>query len=187
MKKWKEINLVDDHNMLKKLSRYSLVILIASVIILQVIIGIMQAFFQFSKAPFPLDIKHIFIELISFVALFMMILIIHEAIHGIFFKLFDPNARIKFGYQTGMVYTSSPGSRYTRNQYIVIALMPCLIISLALIALFPIVVPHLALFDILTATHLSTCIGDFYLINQLLKAPKDVKVEDTKKGITLYL
>lgn len=135
----------------------------------------MQAFYQFSKASIPLDIKHIFIELISFVALFMMILIIHEANHGIFFKLFDPNPRIKFGYQTGMVYTSSPGSRYKRNQYIVIALMPCLIISLVLIALFPIVVPHSSLFDILTAAHLSTCIGDFYLINQLLKAPKDVK------------
>ena len=187
MKIWKEINLVDDQKTLKKLSRYSLVILIVSVLILQVIIGIMQAFYQFSKTLIPLDIKHIVIELINFVALFIMILIIHEAIHGIFFKLFDSNARIKFGYQTGMVYTSSPGSRYTRNQYIVIALMPCLIISLALIALFPIVVPHSSLFDILTATHLSTCIGDFYLINQLLKAPKDVKVEDTKKGITLYL
>ena len=187
MKKWKEINLVDDHNTLKKLSRYSLVIIIASVIILQVIIGIMQAFYQFSKASIPLDIKQIFIELISFVALFMMILIIHEAIHGIFFKLFNPTASVKFGYQTGMVYASSPGSRYTRTQFIVIALMPCLIITLTLIALFPIAVPHLALFDILTATHLSTCIGDFYLINQLLKAPKDVMVEDTEKGITLYL
>lgn len=162
MKKWKEINLVDDQNTVKKLSRYSLIILIASVIILQVIIGIMQAFYQFSKASIPLDNKHIFIELISFVVLFMMILIIQEAIHDIFFKLFNPNARIKLGYQTGMVYTSSPGSRYKRHQYIVIALMPCLIISLALISLFPIVVPHSSLFDTLTATHLSTCIGDLY-------------------------
>ncbi|MGX7105317.1 DUF3267 domain-containing protein [Globicatella sanguinis] len=155
MKIWKEINLVDDQNTLKKLSRYSLVILIASVIILQVILGIMQAFYQFSKAPLSMDIKRIFIELTSFVALFMIVLIIHEAIHGVFFKQFNPTASVKFGYQTGMVYASSPGSRYTRTQFIVIALMPCLIITLTLIALFPIVVPHLALFDILTATHLS--------------------------------
>src|SRR5699024_5865819 len=102
----------------------------------------------------------------------MMILIIHEANHGIFFKLFDPNARIKCGYQTGMVYTSSPHSRYKRNHYLVIALMPCLIISLVLIALFPIVVLHSSLFDILTATHLSTCIGDFYLMNCNIKCDK---------------
>ncbi|MGX7106155.1 hypothetical protein ACWOBV_11295, partial [Globicatella sanguinis] len=43
------------------------------------------------------------------------------------------------------------------------------------------------LHKIFYAMHLSTCIGDFYLINQLLKAPKDVMVEDTEKGITLYL
>ena len=61
MKKWKEINLVDDPNTLKRLSRYSLIILIASVIILKVIIGILQAFYQFSKASIPLDIKQIFI------------------------------------------------------------------------------------------------------------------------------
>lgn len=63
MKIWKEINLVDDQKTLKKLSHYSLVILIACVIISQVILDNMQAFYQFTKAPLLLDIKRIFIEL----------------------------------------------------------------------------------------------------------------------------
>lgn len=54
-------------------------------------------------------------EGLLFFASFMALLIIHELIHGLFFKIYKPENKVKFGikWRQGMAYATSPGSLYT--------------------------------------------------------------------------
>ncbi|MEK2589247.1 DUF3267 domain-containing protein, partial [Lentilactobacillus buchneri] len=40
----------------------------------------------------------------------LVILTIHEVFHGILYKVFKPNWKIKFGFKTGILSVSSPKS-----------------------------------------------------------------------------
>ncbi|MBC6130401.1 DUF3267 domain-containing protein, partial [Listeria booriae] len=44
---------------------------------------------------------------------YLLSLVIHEGVHGIFFKAFHPEGKVKFGFKNGMAYATSPGSFYT--------------------------------------------------------------------------
>ncbi|MCI5870586.1 MAG: DUF3267 domain-containing protein, partial [Streptococcus sp.] len=46
--------------------------------------------------------------------LYILLIVVHEAIHGIFFKIFCPKNPVKYGFKwkSGMAYATSPGSLY---------------------------------------------------------------------------
>ena len=122
--------------------------------------------------------------------LFILLICIHEAIHGLFFKLFCPENPVKYGFKwkSLMAYATSPGSLYNRKQFMVIALAPFVLISLALtfgLALGWLSAP---LYIMLAAIHAAGCVGDFYYAYLLLVkfARADIRIEDTETGILIY-
>ena len=116
----------------------------------------------------------------------VVIIMVHELIHGLFFKLFNPEGKVKFGFKKGMAYATSPNSFYTKGQFTVILLSPFVVITLVLyLGLLVGVVPP-AVFVALSAVHGGCCIGDFFMGLLLVKEPKDVLVEDTEQGFNLY-
>lgn len=119
-------------------------------------------------------------------AVFFLLLIIHELIHGMFFKLFQPERKVKFGFKNGMAYATSPNSFYTKIQFSIICLVPFIFISLALILSYFLSWISSRPFVILSALHGAGCVGDFYLIYLVITAPKKAKIEDTEQGINLY-
>lgn len=68
----------------------------------------------------------------------VLLLVIHEGIHGIFFKQFCPQNPVKFGmnWKSLMAYATSPGSLYSRKQMVIISLAPFVVITLILGASF---------------------------------------------------
>ena len=123
--------------------------------------------------------------LLFFVAVFGL-LIIHELIHGMCFKVFNPQGTVKFGFKNGMAYATSPNSYYTKRQFSIICLAPFILLSLGLYGLYATHLISPTSFIFLGAIHGSGCIGDFYWAYLLVKAPKDVLVEDTEVGINFY-
>lgn len=118
--------------------------------------------------------------------LYVVLIIVHELIHGLFMKLFKPTAKVKFGFEKFVAYATTPGTRYSRNQFLVILLSPFILLtgSLFLLVVFKII--HPMIFVIIGALHAGGCVGDFYMSGLVLKFEKGVLVEDTKVGIDFY-
>lgn len=111
---------------------------------------------------------------------------LHEGLHGAFFKLFAPERKLHSGVKNGFAHIISPGSRFSKSQFIWIAAAPFVLLTLlgAVTMAFTGVYFWLGL---LLITHAASCVGDFYWIWRVGGAPKDVRVEATEQGLALYL
>lgn len=114
------------------------------------------------------------------------IIVIHEGIHGLFFKLFNPKGKVKFGFKQGMAYATSPGSMYSKSKFLIILLAPFVLITFALYGLYVIHWMPRFIFILFAAFHTSACVGDFYFSYLILRTPKGIYVEDTEQGINFY-
>lgn len=112
-------------------------------------------------------------------------LIIHEAVHGIFFKAFCPEGKVKFGFKSGMAYATSPGSFYTKSQFFIISIAPFVVLTGLFIFLRSLGVNEAVVY-LIFALHTSGCVGDFYYCILLINKPTGILVEDTEKGINFY-
>ncbi|MBO1308603.1 DUF3267 domain-containing protein [Enterococcus sp. 669A] len=119
--------------------------------------------------------------------LLFALIVIHELIHGLFFKLFSPTGKVKFGFKNGMAYAASPGSKYTKGKFAWISAAPFVLITSCLTAAYLLGIMPAGAYILFAATHAGACVGDFYWCLLLVKAPPKTLVEDTEVGIDLYL
>ncbi|HEM6304162.1 TPA: DUF3267 domain-containing protein [Streptococcus suis] len=121
---------------------------------------------------------------------YILLIVVHEAIHGIFFKVFCPENPVKYGFKwkSGMAYATSPGSLYNRMQMLVISLAPFVVISLVLTMVAGFGMMNSTLYFMLATMHSVTCIGDFYYTYLLMAKFKEVAVEVavTEKSLIIY-
>lgn len=125
-------------------------------------------------------------QLLIGATLTFVLMISHELIHGLFFKIYQPKANIKFGAKLGVFYAISPGSLYSKCNYATIGLSPFIIISAALTAACAFGVLSPLAYILAASLHGAGCIGDFYTCYLLLKAKKGQFIEDTSTTINFY-
>ncbi|MBL1226130.1 DUF3267 domain-containing protein [Enterococcus sp. BWR-S5] len=113
-------------------------------------------------------------------------ILIHELIHGLFFKLFNLKGKVIFGFKQGVAYAASPDSIYSKEAFIWISLAPFVLITFGLIVALGLYIVTPFVFVVLSSFHGAACIGDFYWVYLVLTAPKDAVVKDTKEGIAFY-
>lgn len=123
---------------------------------------------------------------VSLIILFVLV-IVHEGIHGLFFKVFNPKGTVSFGFKNGMAYATSPGSFYPKAKFAIIAGAPFIIISSGLLVVLAAGILSPPQFTAIAAVHASGCVGDFYWLFLISKSPKGALVEDTDKGINIYV
>lgn len=122
----------------------------------------------------------------DFLYLFIL-LIVHELIHGFFFKIFgNEKTKVKFGFKNGMAYATSPGSFYSRGRMLIIALAPFVLISLFLTVCCELEWLSSPSYIALASIHAASCIGDFYLSYILISQKEEILVEDTEVGLNIY-
>ncbi|MDE3733888.1 DUF3267 domain-containing protein [Streptococcus suis] len=130
------------------------------------------------------------LQFIEALFVFILLIILHEWIHGLFFKIFCPENPVKYGikWKTGMAYAISPDSLYNRFQTIVIALAPFVLITLSLTAFAMLGWLDKGAYQILVTMHAVACIGDFYYTYLLATKFKEVAVEIavTEKSLIIY-
>lgn len=115
------------------------------------------------------------------------LLVLHELIHGFFFKILGkPGTRVKFGFKKGMAYATSPGSFYRPKAFLIIALAPFVLLSLALTLLAALGWLNPLSYVLLASLHAAGCVGDFYLSYVVLRQKSDDWIEDTESGINIY-
>ncbi len=178
MKQIKSLNLMENKKIIFRLN-------IASVLLVFLFFPLFTALVLKTK---DIDIMRLSLNrLFQTLVLALCLIVIHELIHGLFFKWFHPKGKVKFGFKNGLAYATSPGSLYNKWQFAWISIAPFVLITfslwlaLELNNLEPIVFIYLATF------HASACVGDFYWIYLIFKAPRKAWVEDTEVGINFYL
>jgi hypothetical protein len=116
--------------------------------------------------------------------------IIHEGLHGLFFWFWSK--KVKFGHMFSSLgpsfYAAALGKKFSRNRFIVIALIPQILTVICLgLALSLPLIPWVEAFLLCTAAfNLGGGVGDFYVVFNLFRFPKTVMVEDYIGGVKIY-
>lgn len=115
----------------------------------------------------------------------IVILPIHELIHGLFFKLCGgPGTHVSFGYENAMFYTACPGNVFSKWSFVLVLLAPTVLVStVCLAAAFISGLPFLCLSVFFL--HLSGCVGDILAAWQIITHPTCTHCEDTDYGVKL--
>ncbi|GAC1464379.1 MAG: DUF3267 domain-containing protein [Ktedonobacteraceae bacterium] len=116
---------------------------------------------------------------------YIIILPIHEAIHGLAFALWG--GRPHFGAKLPFaLYCGARQQLFRRNHYLVIGLAPLVVITLVGIV-FTLLAPGLAVYTLLaTAGNISGAAGDILAVQRISRLPQDVLIEDTETGYTAW-
>jgi hypothetical protein len=119
-------------------------------------------------------------------ALLALHIIIHEAIHGIFFWIFT-RSRPRFALRFSYAYAAAPGWYIPRNRFLVTTLAPFVFISLGGVAVMPLVPASwlMPLWFILTM-NASGSVGDLLVAAWLLRHSSAALAEDRGDAVTLY-
>lgn len=135
-----------------------------------------------------IDISNTSGTILISVALFIGTFVLHELIHGAFMSKYGG----KPSYGAGIAYFILPyfyatsKTVFPRNQYIVIAIAPLVVISLVVIgimAAFPSIAHWMFIPFIMNA---SGAVGDMWVTRNVLRYPKHVILEDRKTGLIIY-
>ena len=151
----------------------------------QIIVGIV------SPNPFPLGTFSFFTSFSGWKLLYLLLaiiimLILHELIHGGFFWLFTHD-RPRFALKAGYAFAAAPDWYLPRWQYVLVGLSPCVIISTASILLTLVVsttvIPYLLL---VAAFNAAGSLGDLIIVAWVIKQPGDILVKDEGDTFSTY-
>jgi hypothetical protein len=116
-----------------------------------------------------------------------LMIVLHEAVHGFFFWLFT-RSMPKFAFKGIYAYAAAPQWYLPKEHYLVVALAPLLVLSLAGMALM-LVVPSgwFMILILFLVTNASGAIGDLWVTGWLMRQPNTCYANDHGDSVTLYL
>jgi hypothetical protein len=127
--------------------------------------------------------------LLFFLIFFIVVvglMVLHEAIHGAFFWAFTRSKPI-FGLKLLFAYAGAPEWYIPRNQYAFIGLAPLLFITILgflVILSAPLLAGQMALFGI--TMNAAGAVGDLYVSGKVMCQSRDVLIQDTGVGFTMF-
>jgi hypothetical protein len=117
--------------------------------------------------------------LLGFIAAMILMIVFHEAVHGLFFWLFTAR-RPRFGFKGAYAYAALPPGIYLpRSRYLIVGAAPLVLLSfigLLFLTFAPAwALPGLLIFLVSNATG---SIGDLYVIYWLSRMPDSILIQD---------
>jgi len=130
--------------------------------------------------------RNVLVETIGLLVLVALMLILHEALHGVCFWVFT-GSHPRFAFKGFYAYASIPGWYLPKVQYLVSALAPFLfitILGLVLLATLPATwfIPLL----VVIVANAAGSVGDLVVAVWLLGRRKDVLAQDRGDAVTLF-
>jgi hypothetical protein len=109
----------------------------------------------------------------------------HELIHGWFMRMRGATPKYGVIWQKLMLYTTSPGFAYQRNDYLVITLAPLVFISSATILGMWLLQGTIwvALLGLCGIVNASGALGDIWIAAMVLRYPDNAYIVDDRSGI----
>lgn len=126
------------------------------------------------------------LEAFGLLILTVIILVVHEVIHGLFFYIITHSKPV-YGISLTYAFAAAPAWYIPKWQYVVIGLAPLVLIGIAgagIITFGPtgMIVPAI----ILTAINTAGAVGDIWIISQVLSSNPGCLVNDTGHQVTLF-
>lgn len=124
-------------------------------------------------------------------AAYFATLLLHEGVHGFFFKLFGGHPKYGAGRVAWVLpyfYATSAGDPFTLFQMTVIGLAPFVVLSTASLALMLLVPAWSAVAATAFVTNLSGAVGDLWFVAQIFRFRhcRDLRLIDLQSGIAIY-
>jgi hypothetical protein len=126
--------------------------------------------------------------LIAVIATFGL-MVAHEGVHGVAIAAFGGKpvyGATMIGKALPAFYCTSPGTLFTRAQFVAIALAPAVVLGIGT-AIAIATLPASGWLVVPAAIHLGGCVGDFAMTIIAARLPAGSRVEDMKSGMRLYL
>jgi hypothetical protein len=122
------------------------------------------------------------------VTLIVGTIVLHELIHGVFMSKYGgkPSYGAGIAHYILPYFYATTKTIFTRNQFIVIAIAPLVVISLVgigFMAAFPSIAHWMFIPFVINA---SGAVGDLWITRNILRYPKHVLLEDRKTGLIIY-
>jgi hypothetical protein len=138
-----------------------------------------------SNGNFRLGLGEISLAIAGIVLTF----ILHELTHGLVMQMFGAKPKYGIIWKGLMLYATSPGYAYCRNNYVVIALAPFVFISMLVVLGMWILqgTAWVALLAICGIVNASGAIGDMWITMILLRYKSTAYVMDERDGIRVFL
>ncbi|SFC00912.1 Putative zincin peptidase [Alkalibacterium subtropicum] len=183
----KDYNLMDDKKLIFWINMAVIPLFLFFIVLFTSVTRVFLGSSDFGYSFSMDDLTGFLISLALFFVIYFVLIVVHELIHGIFFKVFDPDGKVSFGFKNGMAYATSPHSYYPKSRFIMICLAPFVFITAGLIVLLVLGLITESFFVFYASIHAASCAGDFYWVVLLSRHSGDILVEDTEKGMTVYL
>ncbi len=138
-----------------------------------------------SSVNFALNF-HSLMQFLLFVLAVIVMLLLHEAIHGVGFLL-ATGEQPKYGLSLSYAYAAAPAWYIPADIYFWIGIAPLLVIDtvgLLLIWLLPASAAWLA--TVVVALNTAGAVGDVYILCRLLRSGKDTLVNDSGDQVLFY-
>lgn len=126
-----------------------------------------------------------FIRFMSLIVMMLLYIILHELVHGITMKI-TGTQKVKYGF-TGLYAFAGSDDYYDKKSYIIIALAPIVVWGI-LLAVVNIFVPDSWFWVVyfVQIANISGAVGDVYVTAKFSRMPKDILVQDSGVGMTVY-
>lgn len=118
-------------------------------------------------------------------SLFVIVIILHELIHGIAYKFFG--AKLKFGFKHFNIYTTdTSGNVYGTKEMFVIMFSPLFLLTVFFLILYYIFKESYFYIVFCTIFNIASSIGDIILFIYMLSKGGSCKIKDTNYGFLMY-
>ena len=125
-------------------------------------------------------------NILSALGLTVLILLLHEGIHGLFFWIFSRSRPI-FGLRLLYAYAGAPNWFFPKRQFTITALAPLVIIGAAgLLLLLLAPINWILMIVLLVALNTSGASGDVFVFIRLLKSSPTSFTNDTGEVVTFF-
>jgi hypothetical protein len=125
--------------------------------------------------------------IVDFIVAFVLVMPLHEVVHGFFFWLFA-GRRPAFGIKGIFVYAAAPSDVYfPRNQYLIVGIAPLVLLTLVgllLMVVVPVAVVPILILSI--AFNAAGAAGDLIMAVCLLSYSPDTLMQDRGTSVTVY-
>lgn len=125
------------------------------------------------------------IRFISFLALMVLYMVLHELVHGVAMR-FCGTKKVKYGF-TGLYAFAGSDDYYDKKSYIFIALSPVIFWGVVIAIINPFVSPEwFWIVYMLQVVNLSGAAGDLFVTIRFSRFPKEILIKDYGVGMTVF-
>jgi hypothetical protein len=172
---------------LKKDTRLTIILSIVALIVFALVFFLLTSFTALVRPEVRNFSENItIVKMLGALGLTVIVLIIHEIIHGLFFWIFS-HSRPVFALRPMYAYAGAPNWFFPKRQYTITALAPLVIIGavgLLLLLLAPISWVLMIMF--LVALNTGGAVGDLFVFFRLLKSSQTSFANDTGDVVTFF-